>query len=658
MSTLASRDLFAFQAPDPAVPRLAGILALILALVYFCLATHAPVGLMAYAAHDDGWFFERAHALTSGHWLGQFSQMTLIKGPGYSFFLAANHVLGLPATVTQALLYITACLVFSRAVYKLCGSALLGFGVLALSLFHPAVIPVRLIRDDIYVSQGLLYFGCLIQALFVSRNDRSRGLWALGAGLCFAWLWVTREEGVWVVPATVVLFGARLWRERSYLKPGLVFAASIGVAMCSISILNFAMYRTFSIVDFKSRSYSQAVGALQSVRVGAPVPYVPVPAKVRTQIYAVSPAFRSLQPYFDVYGRVWTESGCQVYPSTCGDYAGGWFVWAFRDAVAAAGHYRTERDAAAFYDQITREVQAACRNGRLTCERSLIAYLPPMTMDQWRQGPSKIRAMIELLLSQPPLPEAPGSAGASQELGVMWRFEGLPRRTSSDNERSLSGWYYGASNTWLQLRCGSGADSWVIPVGQLASQDLVAHFKSTDAAQRRFAITLPPDVDCGVQAKGAGPQDAVLSYAGLTANPNRQFAGANLVVDGIGGGPEDELVRLTHRSIAFLAKVYKAILPVLGVCALVAYLAHLVQLARGTRKIDGFWIVLHALWLAIDCRAAILILVDMSAFPGIVPIYAAALAPLVVSALLMTVYLPFQRKRLAEEEMELTPVLA
>ena len=86
--------------------------------------------------------------------------------------------------------------------------------------------------------------------------------------------------------------------------------------------------------------------------------------------------------------------------------------------------------AAAFYDQITREVQAACRDGRLSCQHGLISYLPAVTQDQWRQGPSKIRTMVELLLGQRPLEPAPESAGSPEQL--------IPALARRDGDRSSS----------------------------------------------------------------------------------------------------------------------------------------------------------------------------------------------------------------------------
>jgi hypothetical protein len=286
---LAGREVLKF-------PRHGWLCMLIASGLYLCLSLHLPVGVLASAGHDDGWFFAKARTLVAGHWFGPFSEMTLIKGPGYSFFLAVNYLLGVPVTLSQALLYAFGCGLFSHAVFRLTRSAVLSLALFLLTLWHPDMFPVRLVRDDIYGAQSLIYFGCLIQLLFVPLEPNARKIWAVAAGLSLAWLWMTREEGVWVLPATFVLCAARLWRDRGQARALALFAGSAIAAWCVIAACNLFAYHTFTVVDFKGRAYSHAVAALQSMRVGDPVAYVPVPAKVREQIYAVSPAFASLKP--------------------------------------------------------------------------------------------------------------------------------------------------------------------------------------------------------------------------------------------------------------------------------------------------------------------------------------------------------------------------
>jgi hypothetical protein len=50
--------------------------------------------LLPDATHDDGLFMALGRSLAEGHWLGDFNQFTLMKGPGFPAFV--NNWLGIP----------------------------------------------------------------------------------------------------------------------------------------------------------------------------------------------------------------------------------------------------------------------------------------------------------------------------------------------------------------------------------------------------------------------------------------------------------------------------------------------------------------------------------------------------------------------------------
>jgi hypothetical protein len=615
---------------------------LALGFAYVCFSQHRLVGVLADAGLDDALFVRGARALVDGQWLGAYSNVTLAKGPGYTFFLALNALLGTSIILLQSALYAFSCAVFTDSIFRLSRSSVLSLTMFAVLLWHPLAFPVHIVRDDIYGAQSLLYVGCLIRLVLREDGHAWRRFWAVATGLAFAWLWVTREEGVWVIPPTILLCAPGLWASRSRWMRLALFPATAALILALIATANLAAYGTFTIVDFKGRAYSKAVAALQSVRVGSPEPYVPVPARVREAVYQVSPAFRSLKGYFDGPGRGFTQFGCPFYPNSCGDYAGGWFIWAFRDGVAQAGHYGSSADAAAFYDQITSEVRKACDSGRLHCVTSSIPFMPAVTSAQLSQIPSKVRRAVEILTARAGVEPTPDSSGAAAELETTWEFDGYPRRmrAESDPPGQLMGWYYAKSGSWIELACQAYGRTQIVPVARRSSQDIASHFKDDAAGDRRFSITFPPGATCRVRP--AGSPDAGFSYLELSRQPDWQLGGGQMHIDKYGSGDRTPLEDFARRALGALLRLYKRFTPLLIVGAIAGYLAHAVMLLRRSARLDGYWLFVHALWLAVAGRCAILILVDISSFPAVTPTYLAATAPLVYAALLLMAWLPLQ----------------
>jgi|HubBroStandDraft_6_1064221.scaffolds.fasta_scaffold220775_2 hypothetical protein len=87
------------MASDHSVPRrLTGSLLVVVftvAAVRLAIVLNLPLLFLPKAGHDDGLFMRLGASLASGHWLGDFSQFTLMKGPGYPAFLAVTNFSGL-----------------------------------------------------------------------------------------------------------------------------------------------------------------------------------------------------------------------------------------------------------------------------------------------------------------------------------------------------------------------------------------------------------------------------------------------------------------------------------------------------------------------------------------------------------------------------------
>ncbi|MCI5136855.1 MAG: hypothetical protein D3922_00210, partial [Candidatus Electrothrix sp. AR1] len=90
------------------------------------------------------------------------------------------------------------------------------------------------------------------------------------------------------------------------------------------------------------------------------------------QAYKVSPTFQKVAPYLEgPLGQNWQKL------CGCGDIPAAFFIWAFRDAVAAAGYYTDGQNALDFYQKMGNEINQACENGTLNCRPRFFSLVPP-----------------------------------------------------------------------------------------------------------------------------------------------------------------------------------------------------------------------------------------------------------------------------------------
>ncbi|HEY5658703.1 MAG TPA: hypothetical protein VIY27_13020 [Myxococcota bacterium] len=364
----------------------------------------------ATASFDDAHYLRLAGAIREGSWLGPYNAMTLIKGPFYPLWIAAAHALHVPLLVAQRVLYLMACAAFLLALRGVVARRWILAAVFCVLAFEPmsyCAQSARVAREGIYPALTLLVVASGIGlATSGGRKAAVAFAWAIALGGSLGAFWLTREEGVWILPSLCVLAAyavgdacranaggirSRLWP----ILPALCAAAIVGLsAVGAVSLLNRAHYGTFAVVELRSRSFRDALGALSRVEQEGLDRIVGLTAASRERIYGQSPAFRELRPLLEgPLGEYWGQFGKRE-----GEGADlrvirwGWFLWALRTAVSQAGYYETASKARAYYARLATEIDTACREGRLSCGGRRSSLMPPVT---WRHVPDFASALVE-----------------------------------------------------------------------------------------------------------------------------------------------------------------------------------------------------------------------------------------------------------------------
>jgi hypothetical protein len=311
--------------------------------------------------------------------------------PGYPLWLAFNHFLGLPLLFTQHLLYMGAGLILLIPLRKVVSSPAILIVLYTIYLFNPA-IETRVMRAGIYPALSILVFATLI-GFYVYREEFLKfSLWSICLGFTMSMLWLTREEGIWIIPSVVLIMGYTLFQlyqtfklSPNFLKRIIFFVFPFALLLTSIhtiSAINEAYYGVYTLVEINAKPFTSAYGALLRVKHPHWKRYLPVPEVVRKEIYAVSPAFKEIESFLEGnIGKRWVPVTCGFYPATCPDIGGGWFMWALRESVAYAGYYQSALKANEYYQRLAIEVNTACEKKQLDCLPPQATLMPPYHPD-------------------------------------------------------------------------------------------------------------------------------------------------------------------------------------------------------------------------------------------------------------------------------------
>ena len=670
-----------------------GLVALISGL-YIYICAHTPLTILADAHFDDGLFMSHGRLLASGHWLGPFSQYTLMKGPGYPAFLALSAWSGLPITITEAIFNCIAVGGICWVIWRLSGSRLLALATFVLVLWNPGLVQQRVLRDAIYPGQLLLFLGALAYALFCSTRRAQVVLWGSIAGAMLGWFWLTREEGVWILPgATLLILGGALnaWLRTRRIRLPVTAVACMSLVfilmMAAFRLGNLIAYGSFVGVDVKESNFAGALEALESVEVGRPIPFVPVTAQARRKIYEVSPAFASIGSHLDSPSSGWRNPGCEIYPWTCNEIAGGWFLWALRDAAAGEGFYQSPARAIKFFGKVRTQIDSACSDGRLVCSSSPIPLMPRISREQAWQIPASFKSALSLLLFRnhglhPNWPSTGSAADLSEARNflnyplsmplhippehpsIQYQLSTFSREQQSRIGRHLGdlamvspadsciGTFESASSDGYEGGAKVNGWAWsskekVAPSQILMADDagIIVGLASGGFPRPDVITTLPEVTEQKTGWKGYSEEGrSVYAYAVIRGGREVcQLGGRFDVVsapppkDTPDSAATDSRAKLARSVRMFLDGAYGFLMPVLFWSGLLA-LPVSIWLMGGRRAASDPILVLAVVsWVLILSRITLLALIDVSSFPAIGPGYLAPIYALTCIAPMLSI---------------------
>lgn len=340
---------------------------------------------------DDELMFHAAQSISAGQWLGEYNWLTLSKHMFFPVWLALANALHIPYLLAGQLLLCGAALAAAFAfapVLRRWKSRYLLFALLAFNPASTASFTLRVYRDNIFPQLCLLFFAGLIGYALRYRQPLKKGLpWLVCSGLGLGLAWITREDGIWLMPFALVGSGIilisvlhqkgldkKLWRCAALLIPIALLAVCTNV-MCAI---NYAHYGVYVLSDFSGGSFAQAFGAMTRPEHENWQPLVSVPADVRAQLYDKVDELEPLEYWLEEYAPM--RNG--YINRELNDYQTGSFYWVMRRAAQEEGVYKDAVTAQNYWQAVADEVNALCDSGEIkAAKRHHNSTTPPIRME-------------------------------------------------------------------------------------------------------------------------------------------------------------------------------------------------------------------------------------------------------------------------------------
>jgi hypothetical protein len=619
----------------------------LLAFLKLWLVEGQPLYAYTWAGHDDRLYVTLAHNLLQGEWLGPYGKLTLAKGPFYPIWIAASFVAGIPLLLSQHLLYIASCFVMVMAIKPLLSRSIYLVVIFAALLFNPASfsgnVMTKVIRAGIYPALTMLVIAYALGFLTRQEDREWKKLWAwaIGLGSSMAAFWLTREEGIWLLPSLGMIAAYaiyKLWRNKpdSWLNKLYLWLTSFAiwfVLIFSVSLINLHNYGVFAKSEFDSRVFKSAYGSLTRVEPPEWKPFTLVPKRTRKEIYKVSPSFAELKPFLEgALGEFWAKNGNHTEQNQ-GEILGGWFVWAFRHAVAEAGYYSSGKFPREYYLRLTNEIDEACANGELECLPKRSSITPP-----WHRRylkPLLVRSFqgVEFMAGFKGI--SPYTS-ISQEGFASSLFQDITRESFSGANQKLvvRGWAFSETSPISLLIAATDGTPVLSTIEFKPSMEVYNQFRAQGldiptARSAEFIIQTPciefcflevysvgellervPLVDDGMKVDSEGLHVAIESIHTEVALPERAASDA-----------------FKTRILNNITSIYQLFTPPLALISLIGYTIYLINGAFKKKIRSTYWVITTALLVGIFVRILIFAFIDITSFPGITARYLSPIYP-------------------------------
>jgi len=656
-------------------------------LIKLWLVTGISLVGFGWADYDDRLFLNLASGFLkflSGEqdkWLGTYNQLTLAKGPMYPLFIAISFISGLSLLMAQNILYIISGILLILVLREIIHSPFLLMIIYTIYIFNPE-IEFRVMREGIYPALTILFFVGLI-GCYVYRNENKQSiLWAVFLGIILSIFWMTREEGILIIPSFIMIAGYLIFlaykrfnftkafwgKSTIYLLLPLVILFGF---IQLVSLVNKLHYESYAVVEFKSSSFLSAYGALLRVKHPHFKRYIPMPKDVQKTIYEISPSFKELEPFLEGTQRQhWEGISCQMCSDCCGDIGGGWFMWALRDAVAMAGYYTSGKIADTFYSKMAQEINTACKLELLQCYEERNTLIPPfreeylpLFLKSLFQG---INALISFKGTSQEINISSHSYGTTEESLDIFRYltrENVAPLKPSYSEASsitLSGWAFTpAEKINLRIQSTNFQNiNEVLPISleRIDSIDVYEYFLKNNhslyenAKASRFNITSPCIKKCELVFYTQNT-NLVLETINLENPDNRKRLNQDIpfyfYVDLI-TTPEllkynslikqNNLGTIKINILQTIANFYYTVMPWLSYLGMGLYTLTMVYLLLSFH-LNFLFVLNTAIFCAIIFRLSALSYIHITSFPTIIdPRYFASLYPLLIIFIILSIH--------------------
>jgi hypothetical protein len=378
---------------------------IIVMILSFILRNFIPANVYTNTPHDDFLGIQLANNLLNGNWLGSWDNRTMLKPPGYSFYLVICHYLAIEPQVLLHAIYLFIAGYFVWIMKRVFRESNLSRTLSRLSFSLLAFNPMffsgefsRIYRSSLNTIFALLLTILVIHFWLLMNSEsstkflpfkkilksRKQGVtfFSLCSGLLYAGMVLTRSEGLWILYPSVALLlfysvlslsrGPKGNKLKTLFEPARIIGFTLVGFVVPVGIImqvNYHHYGVNQLENYYSGEFARAFSLWSGVDGNNPnLSFVPINSSQRSAVYQISPTAKQLEEFLETPPNTgWKIFNCQQ-SSVC-DESGPWFTFELRDVATQVFSIDSEVKFQKVFKAIADDIENACNIGEIDCKK-------------------------------------------------------------------------------------------------------------------------------------------------------------------------------------------------------------------------------------------------------------------------------------------------
>lgn len=346
----------------------------VLTILKLILCSMLPNFYIETYGYDDKLMVDMTNSISNGNWLGNYSDVTLVKVFFFPLLISLFRFLNISSQLGLSLIYVIACFTFcfvTRNIFKNKNYCYILYIFLLLNpISFASETYQRMYRYVLGPSQVLI----LISFLYgVYKDDKNILFYLIGLGLICTSIIFTREDYMFMIVLLIICYGFYIYKLK--IKSYILLIPIIIIFIFKFIVININnnYYKANLINEFTDSNFKKAYTSILKIKPDKEIYRVSIPKSTIEKLYEVSPTFKNLKSIFDKK----YENNIELED---GEIIDGYMIWIVRRIASLKNYYKDFNTSEEFWGRVDKEINNAFKEGKLK-QRFIISsvYFSPPT---------------------------------------------------------------------------------------------------------------------------------------------------------------------------------------------------------------------------------------------------------------------------------------